>query len=121
MSRLARLVVVFASVAVALATLFLSSGEIITARALATIPLYDPSRGLKLKTVGTLAPGETLQVVGCHDRKSDIDIQVSFQGQTAVLGGKHGEFQLRRRSAYLWEPYATNTCHGFFTASSVAS
>jgi len=126
MLRSRRLVVAFAAAVAVVGAYFLSPGEIITAHALATIPLYDPNTvagpwGTKLKTVGTLAPGETVQVIGCDDRKSDIDILVSFQNQAAVLGGRHGEYQLQRRNAHIWQPHATKTCRGFFNASSTVS
>lgn len=100
-----------------------TSAEVITVRASAQVPLYDPSTvagpwGTVLKTVGTLQAGESLNVVGCDDRKSDIDIQVLFQGQVAVLGGRAGEFRLFRRDARIWDPNATRSCRGFFGASS---
>jgi len=100
-----------------------TSAEVITVRASAQVPLYDPSTvagpwGTVLKTVGTLQAGESLTVVGCEDRKSDIDLQVLFQGQVAVLGGRYGEYRLLRREARIWEPNATRSCQGYFVASS---
>lgn len=100
-----------------------TSAEVITVRASSQVPLYDPSTvvgslGTVPRTVGKLEAGETLNVVSCDARKSDIDIQVRFQGQVAVLGGRTDEFRLLRREARIWDRNATQSCRGFFLASS---
>ena len=109
-----------ASVGLIVAAASLTSSEVITVQALTTVSLYDPGSmagpwGTKLKVVGTLQPGESLNVVGCNDRKSDIDLQVNFHGHIAVLGGGAGEYQLHRRKARPWEENAITSCFGFFS------
>ncbi len=123
-TRIALLLAVPIGVIGAVATF--TSAEVITVRASAQVPLYDPSTvagpwGTVLKSVGTLKAGETLSVLDCDDRKSDIDIQVSFHGQVAVLGGRTGDYRLLRRKAHIWEPHAIRSCRGLFLASSVAA
>jgi hypothetical protein len=93
--------------------------EVITAEGRREAPLYDPSTiagawGSKPKVLGMLRAGEKLTVVGCNARKSDIDIEVSYGGAVAVLGGGQGDFMLERRSAPLWKENATTSCRGLF-------
>ena len=103
-----------------------TSAEVITVRASANVPLYDPSTmagplGAAPTTVGTLEAGKSLSVLNCDPRKSDIDIQVPFQGRVAVLGGRFGDYKLLRREARIWEPNATWSCRGMFLSSSEAA
>ena len=90
--------------------------EVLTVQAIATVPLYDPSTvagkwDSSPKTVGVMRPGEIREVIACNPRKSDIDIEVSFQGQAAVIGGRTGEYKLLRRPAHRWEPGAIASCY----------
>jgi hypothetical protein len=97
----------------------LPAAEVITAEGRRGTPLYDPGTvagqlGSKPRVLGMLRPGEKLPVIGCDNRKSDIDIQVSYSGTVAVLGGGQGDFVLERKAASLWEENATTTCRGLF-------
>jgi hypothetical protein len=97
----------------------LPSGELITVEGRRDVPLYDPNTlagawGSRPIVLGTLGAGEKLQVVGCNDRKSDIDIHVSYRGAVAALGGRQGDFVLNRKIVSFWDAAATNSCRGFF-------
>jgi hypothetical protein len=97
----------------------LPTGEIITVEGQRETPLYDPNTlagawGSGPTVLGTLRSGEKLQVVACNDRKSDIDIHVSYRGAVAALGGHKGDFVLARKTVSLWDDGATNSCRGFF-------
>lgn len=93
--------------------------EAITVEAIGTVPLYDPATmagqfGVAPTLVGTLQPGEVTRVVGCNPRKSDIDLEVSFQSRRAVVGGGSGDYRLTRREAKGGESGGTNSCRGLF-------
>src|SRR5262245_11405580 len=103
--------------------LLLAPAERVTVTALSELPLYDPSTlagsyGTKPFVVGTLKHGEKKSVSGCNPRKSDIDLEVVYEGHTAVVGGDSGDFELTRQSAYFWQTGAIISCHGLFKLKS---
>jgi hypothetical protein len=94
-------------------------GEIITLVANQNVPLLDPETlagriGGLPTTIAALTPGQSLPVVDCHDRKSDIDLVVSYQGRNVVAGGSFKAFTLTRRPASMREAGAINACLGLF-------
>lgn len=102
---------------------WLSSSEILKVRALETVPLFEPNSlagtaGEKPLQVGQLAAGEEAQVLGCEDRKSDINLHAIHQGKAVVVGEWEAKVLLLRGHAYPWEPGATTSCHGFFASLS---
>jgi len=122
---LKRLAVGIAALA-AFALFFLRNGEVITVIAIHDVSLLDPSTlagqiGDRPKVVGVLSSGSTIYVSGCNPRKSDIDLEVQFNGKTAVVGGKSGDFQLIRHRALLTEEHAISSCRGLFCGSSECS
>jgi len=93
--------------------------EGITVVAVEAMPLYVRSPGNPPKVVGSMRPGKRLQVLGCDDTKSDIELHVSYQGQLAVLGEEFGKFRIHRQHIYPWQEGAVTTCRGFYEASTV--
>jgi hypothetical protein len=59
-----------------------------------------------------LPAGQSLPVIDCHDRKSDIDVVVEFKGKRVVAGWTPGSYKLVRRAASMREVGAINACLG---------
>ena len=100
-------------------TWWLTSSEVIQVRALEDVPLFDPASlageiGGALKQVGQLDAGDELQVGGCADTKSDINVYAAYRGQVVAVGEWKAKVQLLRGHAYPWEQGATSSCQGFF-------
>ena len=100
--------------------------EEITAEALAPVALYDANTvagpwGTKLVTVGTLSPGETVQVTDCRDRKSDIELLSVRAGLPVVIAGDSRSLRLHRRDTAFWSRNAVTSCRGFFESMSIVT
>lgn len=109
----------FAVLAVAVVGYATREGEVITLVANQDVPLLDPGTlagkiGDLPTTIAVLKPGQSVPVVDCHDRKSDIDLVVSYQGRKVVAGGSFKSFTLTRRPASMRESGAINGCLGLF-------
>ena len=109
----------FAVLVVAVVGWATREGEVITLVANQDVPLLDPATlagkiGDLPTTIAVLKPGQSVSVVDCHDRKSDIDIVVSYQGRNLVAGGGFKSFTLTRRPASMRESGAINGCLGLF-------
>lgn len=105
------------------AVLWLSAAEVITVRAIESVPLFEPDSlagriGDVPKQVGQLNEGEELSVVACFDRKSDINVHAKYQGKVVAVGEWKAKILLLRARAYPWEPGATTSCQGFFESVS---
>lgn len=92
-------------------------GEIIEITALNNVFLFDPDtlsgNGYgSPKVVGILSPGSTIYVSGCKPRKTDIDLEVKFDGKTAVMGSPTGTYSVTRRLAPMSEKHAIASCRG---------
>ena len=112
-----------ALVLAAFAVWWLSAAEVITVRAIESVPLFEPDSlagkiGDAPKQVGQLSAGEELSVVACVDRKSDINVHAKYQGNVVAVGEWKAKVQLLRAHAYPWETGATTSCHGFFESVS---
>jgi hypothetical protein len=88
------------------------NAEVIELVALDPIILVAPNSvaGVALNQVGALAAGQRTYVTGCNARKSDIDIQVSWNGISAVAWS--GKYRLERRDAKPTEAHAIRSCSG---------
>jgi hypothetical protein len=112
-----------ALVLAAFAVWWLSAAEVITVRAIESVPLFEPDSlagkiGDAPKQVGQLSAGEELLVVACVDRKSDINVYAKYQGNVVAMGEWKAKVQLLRAHTYPWEMGATTSCRGFFESVS---
>lgn len=103
-------------VAVVVAT---RQGEVISLVAKQDVPLFDPNTlagkiGNRPTTIAVLHPGQSVPVVDCRDRKSDMDLVVVHEGKQLVAGGTSGSYALIRRTVSMREPGAISACVGLF-------
>ena len=97
-----------------------STREMVTVVALNDLPLYDPTTmagewGTRPTVVGVVRAGQSVAISGCNDRKSDIDLETTYLGRKAVVGGEVRTFVIQRRPADFNEPNAISSCYGFFS------
>jgi hypothetical protein len=69
----------------------------------------DSSAGTTPRELGSLAPGQAVYVTGCNPRKSDIDVEVGWNGAAAVAVGK---YRLERRAANSGDQHTVSSCAG---------
>ena len=94
-------------------------GEVISLVAVQDVPLLDPTTlagaiGDRPTTVAVLHAGQSVPVVDCRDRKSDIGLVVIHEGSSVVAGGTSNSYTLVRRAASMREVGAINACLGLF-------
>lgn len=94
-----------------------SNSEVITLIAVDEVRLVEVGSvtGGSIREVARVQPSQSVPVVDCRPRKSDIDVIVTYNGQRA--GAWHGKYKLNRR---IFDPsrdspnQKTNSCWGLF-------
>jgi hypothetical protein len=85
--------------------------EVIRLVAVDRVSLIAPgsSAATTPRELGALAPGQAVYVTACNPRKSDIDVEVGWNGAAAVALGK---YRLERREASSGDEHAVGSCAG---------
>ena len=118
MTPLRTVLLFFAVLTVAVVGYATREGEVIALVANQDVPLLDPGTlagkiGDLPTTIAVLKPGQSVPVVDCHDRKSDIDLVVSYQEgrqlPVAVSSRSH-LLVAQRRCANLEQSMAALVC-----------
>ncbi|GAC1608524.1 MAG: hypothetical protein NVS3B2_18000 [Ramlibacter sp.] len=86
--------------------------EVLELVALEEVVLVSPPTQFAsgLEPLGSVAAGQAVTVRSCTTRKTHTEIEVTFNGNAAVVW--KGSYRLVRRPAGAREPDATSTCAG---------
>jgi hypothetical protein len=108
-------------VAVLAAGCSLENPEVVSMYALEDISIVDPntvagSVGSHPIVLGVLSRGQSLPVLDCRPRKSDIDVIVKFEGQ---LGVPWGRYRLERSSVPPGTSGSITSCLGLLAAMAI--